>query len=72
MPTLEPSKLRIRTLELLRNRPIQLTLDKIAAATGIKVAWLQYFQAQGDETSPSVDRIETLYNFLSSKKLTVL
>lgn len=72
MPTLEPSKLRIRAVELLRDRPMSLSLKKIAAATGLTVAWLQYFQANGDDVSANVDRVEALYNFLSQKKLSVL
>jgi hypothetical protein len=51
---------------------MSLSLKKIAAATGLTVAWLQYFQANGDDVSANVDRVEALYNFLSQKKLSVL
>jgi hypothetical protein len=65
MPTLEPSKLRMRAVELLRDRPMSLSLKKIAAATGLTVAWLQYFQAKGDDVSANVDRVEALWLHLS-------
>ncbi len=71
MPTLTGSILRERTYELLRNRPMSLTLLEIATATGIKQSWLNHFQQKGLTMSASVDRIEALYNFLADKKLTI-
>lgn len=69
---LPKSRLLIRTLELLRNRPTGMTLESIAKATGLKLTWLSYIIGQNNsDVSASVDRIEVLYEFLSNKKLDI-
>lgn len=63
-------KLRDKVLDLLANRPREQTLKGIAEATGLPEAWLKVF-AQGRIQDPSVNRVETLYNYLSEKPLDV-
>ncbi len=63
------SLLFIKTVELYKNRPRKLKVKTIAKATGLGEAWLNNFVNNGSE--PSVVKIETLYNYLSSKKLKV-
>lgn len=60
------SKLYKKTLEFLLNRPDWLTLATISKDTGLPVGWLVSIVAHPD-MSPSVDRIERLYNYLSPK-----
>ena len=63
-------KLRDRALELLANRPRDMTLKHIADTTGLPEAWLKLF-ARDKIADPSVNRVETLYNYLSEKPLDV-
>lgn len=63
-------KLRGKVLDLLANRPREQTLKAIAEATELPEAWLKVF-AQGRIYDPSVNRVETLYNYLSEKPLDV-
>lgn len=62
------SKLFKKTIELYKNRSIQLTNEVIAEKTGLGYVWLTTFCNTED---PGVCRIETLYNFLSQKRLEV-
>ena len=62
------TNLRDATLELVRNRPRHITYRDIEAATAIKKEWLAKFQ-QGKFDDPGVNRVETLYTFLSGKTL---
>lgn len=62
------SRLANCTLELLRNRPRTLTLDKIASDTELTVSWLRDFGAARKEHA-SVTRVERLYSYLANKKL---
>jgi hypothetical protein len=57
-----------KTKELLRNRPRTLEYSKISQDTGISLSWLNMF-ANDRIADPRASRIETLYNYLSSKKL---
>lgn len=54
------------TLRLLRER--QNTLPDIAMATTLPFYWLRKV-AGGEIADPSVNRIQTLYEYLSGKKL---
>mgnify|MGYP003387918121 CR=1 FL=1 len=65
---LQPSKLKEKTLELLKNRNRNLTLDEISNKTKIGKDWLKDFSANTME-NPGVCMIEALYNFLSDKPL---
>lgn len=65
------SKLYVRTLELLRNRPRSQTLAVVSQDTGLPKEWLIAIISR-PETSPGVDRIEVLYEYLSGKQLQVL
>jgi len=60
------TELRDKTLELLKNRPVWLTLAIIAEDTTIPHGWLKVF-AQGKIADPSVNRIETLKLYLEAK-----
>ena len=62
------TKLRDKTLELLINRPRSLTFESISKFTSLKVDWIKAFQ-NGKIEDPSVNKTETLYEFLINKKL---
>lgn len=64
------SKLYLKTMELLRNRPVTLTYIDIERVTGLSPLWLTTIM-QHPEISPSVDRIELLYEYLSGKQLDI-
>jgi hypothetical protein len=61
--------LKDKTLHLLKNRPRTLTLAQIEDDTGIGEAWLKRFSSERSIQDPSVNTIETLYNYLSDEKL---
>lgn len=66
------SRLLVRTLELLRDRPKEKTLDIIARDTGLKITWLNYISSQiQSNAGASCDRIEVLYEYLSGTKLII-
>lgn len=65
---IQRSKLKEKTLELLRNRNRTLTLDEISNQTKIGKDWLKDFSANTME-NPGVCIVETLYTFLSDKPL---
>jgi hypothetical protein len=58
------TELRDKTRELLKNRPISMTLLLISEATGIEESWLKVFSSQGIN-EPSVNKVETLYLYLT-------
>jgi len=60
-------ELRDRALDLVRNRPPSMTLENIAQATGINHNWLKKFSADLI-TEPGVNRVWTVYCFLSGKQ----
>lgn len=64
------TKLRDRTLELLLERPVRVKMKTIAFETGIPEGWLKQFQ-RGALKDPSVNRIETLFEYLSKSELKV-
>jgi len=55
-----------RTKHLLANS--ELSPSKIAIQTGLSYYWLRQMQSNFNK-SASVDRVQTLYEFLSNKKL---
>jgi len=61
--------LREKTLTLLKERSSNIKLLDIAIATGLSFYWLQSFLKNGHDSDPGVDKVETLYNYLSPKKL---
>jgi hypothetical protein len=58
--------LRDKTLELVRDRPRRLTYKELEKQTGLPYLWIQHF-AQERYHDPSVNRVETLYTFLSGR-----
>ncbi len=54
------------TTELLKNRPVWMTLAIISQETTIPEGWLKAL-SQGKIKDPSVNRIETLKNYLENK-----
>lgn len=58
--------LRDRTIELLKNRPVWMTLGIISIETTIPEGWLKSL-SQNKIEDPSVNRIETLKNYLENK-----
>ena len=65
------SKLRDRTIELLKSRPRTLTLAKISEDTKIPVTWLECFRTKGKDLESSVNKVETLYEYLAKTTLQV-
>lgn len=61
-----------RTVFLLRNRPVTLTLGMISSETGLSVAWLTELATRTTSTDPSVSRIVALYEYLSGSKLQII
>ena len=53
-----------KTLKLLRNRPNFIKFKQIEKDTGLPIGWL-YMYAKGKITDPSVNRIETLFKYLT-------
>lgn len=64
------TKLRDKTLELLIKSSERIKLVSIANDTGLEVRWLNLFK-KGEIREPSVNKIETLYEHLSGKKLKI-
>lgn len=62
------TKLRDETVKRLKDRPASLKLKNIAETTGIPEGWLKML-AQNKIEDPGVNRIETLYTFLTNNKL---
>lgn len=59
---------RDKTLDLLQNRSVKLPFKKISEDTGIGKRWLEMF-AKNEIPNPSVNTIQTLYEYLSKKQL---
>lgn len=57
-----------KTLYLLQNRPRSQTYNEISTMTNIGESWLRMF-GRGEIQDPSVNKIQTLYEFLSGEKL---
>ena len=64
------SKLYLRTIQLLRDRPREISLNVIHLGTGLPRDWLVAI-LRDPHSSPSVDRIEKLYEYLSGNVLDV-
>lgn len=62
----EPQSLMHRTQQLLIHHKLS-CLD-VYKETGINYHWLKKFE-NGDFNNPSVNRVQSLYEFLSGKKL---
>jgi hypothetical protein len=62
------TSLRDTTLKLLRNRPVTKTYRVIQTETGLPEGWLKSF-ANGQSVDPAVNRIETLYTYLSGRTI---
>lgn len=62
--------LRDKTLELLQDRPRSKTLKVVSEETGIGLPWLNLF-LQNRIQNPSVNTIQSLYEYLTNAKLKV-
>lgn len=62
------TRLRDKTRQLLKNRPATVDYRDIEEATGLKQSWLKAFACKGIE-NPDVNKIETLYEYLTQKEL---
>ena len=60
------TNLRDATIDLLKNRPVWMTLSIISEGTTIPEGWLKAL-SQRKIKDPSVNRIETLKNYLENK-----
>lgn len=65
-----PSRLNAAAHKLLTERSRTLTLDKIAADTGLNIFWLTSYSC-GQIVDPKVSKIETLYEYLSKTTLQI-
>lgn len=63
------TSLRDNTYKLLKNRNIQITLEKISNDTSLSVSWLEMFSRNGGIKDPSVNKVQTLYEYLTGSKL---
>jgi transcriptional regulator with XRE-family HTH domain len=66
----ERGTLYLKTIELLKHRPITLSLERIEKDTGLPKGWLASILRRSD-LSPSVDRIQRLYEYLAGKPLNI-
>lgn len=64
------TRLHERTLELVTNRPRDLTYEVIAEATGLDADWINAFR-NGRIKDPGVSKVEKLYTFLSGRELDI-
>lgn len=62
-----PSKMLVKTLELLKATDIP--LERIAVDTGLKHSFLTRLRYTPACSVPSVDKVETLYEYLTGKVL---
>ena len=65
-----PGDLLTRVLELLADRPRNMTYSDIALATKLPEPWIKTFAA-GQIKDPSVSRVEILYTYLTGNPLNV-
>ena len=63
------TNLRISTFKLLRNRPAHIKLADVAKDSGLPLSWIKSFHINGDRKNSSSDKVQTLYEHLSGKKL---
>ncbi len=68
---MEGSKLRLKALDLLANRPRTLTLAMIEQHTKLPESWLKSFLKRGNECDAGSDRVVILYEYLSRKELKI-
>lgn len=68
-PTRLSSSLLLETRKLLINRPRTLTFNKINVDTGLTISWLNNFCSSKDDAEYGVNKIQTLYEYLSDKPL---
>ena len=64
------TSLRDKTLDLIQNRSVKLTFLVMSAETGIGERWMRMF-SKDQIPNPGVNTIQTLYEYLSKKKLEV-
>jgi len=62
-------RLRDTTLKLLRERPANIKLVKIAEDTTLPLTWLKKFHSEGEKYSPSGSKLETLFRYLSGREV---
>lgn len=75
MPEIEKKSLHTRTLDLLtgvdaRTKNGGPSANDISKATGITVSWIYRFR-NGDFKTPSVDRVQLIYEFITKESLNV-
>lgn len=65
------SRLYNRTLELINDRKRVQTFERISKDTGLTESWLSMF-SRGKIEKPSVQSVETLYEYLTGTQLHVI
>lgn len=63
------SKLRDKTLKLLRERKAKITMTSIAKDTDLPIGWLKSFHKDGHKMECSVNRVETLFKHLTGREV---
>lgn len=64
------TRLRDKTLELLKSRPEELTLSKIAKDTKLGEGWLSMF-LNNNISHPSVNMVQALYEYLTKTEIKI-
>lgn len=65
------TKLRDKTLKLLRDRPASTKLAMIAEGSGLPLSWLKKFHSAGERFTPSADKLLKLHEHLTGKELKI-
>lgn len=63
------NNLRMITVTLLKNRPKDKTLPTISKDTSLSIPWLKSLLLRGYHSDSHSDKIVTLYEYLSGKKI---
>ncbi|MCK5611124.1 GIY-YIG nuclease family protein [Candidatus Pacearchaeota archaeon] len=66
---IKPSSLRMKTFNLLKTRPAGVRLLDISDESGLPLSWIKCFHLRGDRNSASVDKVQTLYEYLTGTSL---
>ena len=58
-----------KTIELLQNRSVQLTLDRVAEDCDVTASWLSLLLSKTPPAEAGVNKVQRLYEYLSGKPL---
>lgn len=63
------TSLRLKTFELLKNRPASVTLAEVAERANLPITWVRSFHLKGNKNGANVDKVQALYQYLTGKSL---